>query len=146
MKRIPFKEFKKIYSRVPRLCVEVILKDSRGILLTRRTIEPANGKWHTPGGTVIKGENLRHAVKRVAKEELGLKIDVMNMLGVIEYGSFRNHYSQDISIAFLVKSISKRPPMLDGHADKYGFFADVPANTIKEQKEFLVRELGMKTG
>ena len=144
MRKIPFKEFKRIYSRMPRLCVEVILKDRRGLLLTRRTIDPANGYWHTPGGTVLKGESLAQTVQRVAHDELGRSVKIKKMLGVIEYHSFKNHYSQDISIAFLVENKSAKTFDLDSHADAYGFFKVIPRKTIKEQRDFCCKHLNMR--
>lgn len=144
--KIPFEEFKKIYSRVPRLCVEVILVQDGNILLVRRTILPALGLWHTPGGTVLKGENLIGAVKRVAKEELGIQVGVKNFLGIIEYTSYKNHYSQDISVAFLVEQRGKKKMTLDKNSDSHKFFSVVPSNTIKEQKNFLAQNLKFKTG
>ncbi len=139
VKRIPFKEFKKIYSRVPRLCVEVVLMKGDSLLLIRRTIKPAVGQWHTPGGTVLKGESLKRAVKRVAKEELGINATVGKFIGVIEYESYVNHYSQDISLAFMIKAKERGEFRLDGHADKYGFFAELPRNMIYDQKIFYAK-------
>ncbi len=136
IKKIPFKEFKKIYSTVPRLCVEVVVLKNNELLLIRRTIEPAVGQWHTPGGTVLKGEDLNSAVKRVALEELGLKVRPIKNLGIIEYKSYVNHYSQDISVVFLVEVKKYTKISLDGHADKFGFFLEIPKNTIVDQKNF----------
>ena len=147
VKRIPFPEFKKIYSRVPRLCVEVIIIENSSLLLIKRSIEPAIGKWHTPGGTVLKGEDLEQAVKRVAKEELDLEVDVIELIGAIEYKSYKNHYSQDISLAFMVKSIDKNfinKIQLDGHADEYSFFPKLPNDMIIDQKKFYSNALGIK--
>ncbi len=59
-------EFREIYSKVPRLTVEVIVQSSRGILLTKRASGPCSGLWHIPGGTVRFGEPLVAAVSRVA--------------------------------------------------------------------------------
>ncbi len=138
VKKIPFPEFKSIYTSVPRLCVEVVLYTKKeGVLLIKRTIAPAIGFWHVPGGTVLKGETLQQAVKRVAKEELGVDVIVKEFVGIIEYSSYdKNHYSQDISLAFLVDT-KKRDFKLDGHADQYDFFKKIPLKTIKEQEVFL---------
>jgi colanic acid biosynthesis protein WcaH len=144
VERIPFREFKKIYSRVPRLCVEVVLMRVKSLLLIRRTIAPAIGQWHTPGGTVLKGEDLKQAVQRVAFEELGVSVRVLKFIGVIEYKSYINHYSQDISLAFMVKAKSTKKFDLDGHADKYGFFSELPKNTIHDQKEFYKKQINIK--
>lgn len=145
VKKIPFKEFKKIYSRVPRLCVEVVLMKRRSLLLTKRIIEPAVGQWHTPGGTVLKGETLEQAIKRVTFEELGVNVSISKFLGVIEYTSYVNHYSQDISLAFMVKTKHKKEFNLDDHADKCDFFSVLPKNTIVDQKTFYAKTLGMKS-
>ena len=48
------KLFDEIYSKVPRLCVDIIIKSEDGILLPLRSIEPYEGKWHIPGGQYIK--------------------------------------------------------------------------------------------
>jgi ADP-ribose pyrophosphatase YjhB (NUDIX family) len=141
VKKIPFDEFKKIYSRVPRLCVEVVLMRKSSLLLIRRTIPPAKGFWHTPGGTVLKGESLHQAVKRVANEELGIKVEVLRFIGVIEYKTYINHYSQDISLAFLVKTKSQKEFVLDGHADKYAFFSALPKNIILDQRKFYKKNI-----
>lgn len=50
---LPKPEYDSIYSRVPRLCVEVVISTrAQGVLLTRRDIPPNIGAWHIPGGTV----------------------------------------------------------------------------------------------
>lgn len=144
VQKIPFTEFKKIYSRVPRLCVEVVLMRGKSLLLIRRTIKPAIGQWHTPGGTVLKGEDLEQAVQRVAFEELGVVVKVLKFIGVIEYRSYINHYSQDVSLAFTVRAKNNKKFDLDGHADKYSFFSEIPKNTIHDQKEFYKKNLNMK--
>src|SRR5579884_17532 len=83
---LPKEEFLAIYRRVPRLCVEVvILEPARGVLLKVRDIPPNEGAWHIPGGTVLFGEPLVEAVKRVARDELGLEAEAGPLLGYIEY-------------------------------------------------------------
>ncbi|HKL16750.1 MAG TPA: NUDIX hydrolase [Patescibacteria group bacterium] len=136
VKKMPFKEYKKIYSIVPRLCVEVILLTNKGIALTKRDIPPAIGKWHIPGGTVLKGENLVKAVKRLAQEELEENIEVQKMLGVIEY-NFTNYFDQPVGIAFLVKL--KDNNSLNDKNKKYKLFKDMPQNMIKAQKDFIIK-------
>src|SRR5438309_424541 len=87
---LPKPEYDWIFSRVPRLCVEVVLIDSdRGVLLALRDIPPNVGAWHIPGGTVLFGESLVDAVRRVALDELGLPVTAQELLGYIEYPS---HY------------------------------------------------------
>lgn len=135
-KKLALKEFEYIYSRVPRLCVELIIHTNKGILLTKRNIEPLRGKWHIPGGTVLMNETIEQATKRVAKEELGVKIDVKKMLGVIQY-HIKNYFSRPIGLAFLIKITSPGDIQLDRQASNVRFFKIIPKDTVKEQKLFL---------
>jgi ADP-ribose pyrophosphatase YjhB (NUDIX family) len=141
---MPYAEFKDIYSKVPKLSVEVIVFKEGKILLTRRAITPGIGEWHTPGGTVLKGEKLNQTVKRVAKEELGLSVDIVKFLGIIEYDKFINKYEQGISLAFLVSPKDKGKITLDRQSDKYEYFQELPKNTIRKQRDFCVEVLSMK--
>lgn len=138
VKKLPFSEYKKIYSIVPRLCVEVILKTNQGIALAKRDIPPAMGKWHIPGGTVLKGESLKKAVQRIAQEEMEEKVEIQEMLGVIEY-HFTKYFDQPIGIAFLVK-LKKEKPNQDKNK-KYKLFQKMPQNMIKRQRDFILEKL-----
>ena len=131
-----YKEFKNIYSKVPRLCVEVMLKTKDGVLLTKRNEPPNKGKWHIPGGTMLKGETLEKAVRRVAWEELGIRVEIKKMLGIIEY-NYRDYFSQPIGIAYLVEFESDKEKIRT--EDKGKFFKIISDNTIKVQKEFLLK-------
>lgn len=145
-KRLSFAEFKHIYTRVPRLCVEVIIQNNKKeVLLTERNIEPLKGQWHIPGGTVLKNERLEDAVKRVAKEELGVTIKIGRMIGVIEY-NLKNYFSQPIGIVFLTKIVTQniRNICTDKNSKKFGFFKIIPNNTVKEQKRFLAKHFNLK--
>ena len=139
-KKLPFKEFKSIYSQVPRLCVELIIKNKQGILLTKRNIEPLRGKWHIPGGTILMGENTEQAVKRISWEELGIKVEVKKLLGVVEY-KIDKYFSQPIGLAFLVKAIQPQNIHLDPQASQFKFFKRIPKNAVKEQRLFLNKQL-----
>jgi len=141
-KKIPYDEFKNIFSKVPRLCVDLILKTDKGILLTKRTIGPFRRTWHFPGGGVLFDESQEQALKRIAKEELNLDINIIKMLGVVEYlnevyGDFRRH---SVGIVYLVKITSKSIE-LDNGAEHYSFFKNIPENMPSPQKEFLKKHL-----
>jgi len=137
IKKIPFKEYKKIYSTVPRLCVEVILLIDKKIALTKRDIPPAIGKWHIPGGTVLMGETLKKAVKRIAQEEMEENVEVKKMLGVIDEYHFTKYFDQPIGIVFLVK-LKNKTSVIDKDK-KYKLFKDMPKNMIKAQRDFIIK-------
>jgi ADP-ribose pyrophosphatase YjhB (NUDIX family) len=55
------------------------------ILLTRRAIQPALGKWTFPGGYVDWGETVEAAAVRETYEETGLAVDLGALVGVYSY-------------------------------------------------------------
>jgi ADP-ribose pyrophosphatase YjhB (NUDIX family) len=79
-------EFKLIYDRVPRLCVDVLVPTihERGCVLARRSMEPYIGHWELPGGGVLKGETLEQTAARITKRELGIMHDRFRFVGIIE--------------------------------------------------------------
>ena len=82
---LPKDEFDRIFARVPRLTVEVLMSsDERGVLLALRDVDPCRGMWNLPGGTVRFGERLVDAVRRVAADELGISVRVGPLVGYIE--------------------------------------------------------------
>lgn len=135
------KEFREIYKKVPRLTVEIIIKNSKGIYLTERSIEPCKGLWHLPGGTVRFGEPLVEAVKRIAKRELGVEVIKTKLLGYIEYPShYLNDLDSPVGIAFEVTGYegTMQP---NNEASNSGWFADLPEAMHDEQRDFLTQSL-----
>jgi ADP-ribose pyrophosphatase YjhB (NUDIX family) len=62
------------------------VEDGR-ILLTRRAIHPAHGKWTFPGGYVDWGEPVEAAAVRETYEETGLSVKLDGLVGVYSYPS-----------------------------------------------------------
>lgn len=144
MNKKPFSldEFKYIYSRVPRLCVEVIIKTDEGIVLSKRSIVPWKGKWHIPGGTVLLKETLKDAVKRIAKIELGVDVTVGKFLGFLYYPSEEKErgYGWSIGVAFLC-TIKSGELAGSEQGEEVRVFRELPENLVEEQKEFLANYL-----
>lgn len=139
---LPKPEFDAIFSRVPRLSVEVVITSpDRGVLLMLRDIPPNVGAWHIPGGTVLFGEPVVEAVKRVARDELGLEVAVGDLLGYIEYPSHYNHgLDCPVGLAFASRLVGA-PQAPDGCA----WFSRLPAGLYEEQRDFLARRLGFSS-
>ncbi|MEK7526736.1 MAG: NUDIX domain-containing protein [Patescibacteria group bacterium] len=133
--KIPHSEFISIYSRVPRLCLEVIIKTKEGIVLSKRLIPPYIGYWHTPGGTLLYGEKIQDAIKRIAKEETGMDVKVVKFLGILEYPIFKS-LNHTISLGFLVKPTSGELRGSDQGKD-IQYFKKLPTKTVRPQVEFL---------
>lgn len=70
----------------PKVAVGTIVGDGEGrVLLIRRAIEPGYGRWVFPGGYVDRGEEVRVAAVREAREEAGLEIRLEHLINVYSY-------------------------------------------------------------
>ena len=66
--------------------VAAVIFDGDGVLLQRRD---DNGKWGLPGGGVEPGESVRAAIVREVREETGLEVEPLRLIGV--YSDPANH-------------------------------------------------------
>lgn len=82
---IPDDEWQTIVRRVPIVSVDLLVRYKGGLLLGKRTNEPAKGYWFPPGGRVRKFETRAEAVHRIAAEELGVEVEIVESLGVFEH-------------------------------------------------------------
>lgn len=132
-------EFDSVFSKVPRLTVEIIIKSTDGeVYLTKRAIPPCVGQWHLPGGTVRFGELLIEAVKRVAKRELGIMVEAAQNVGYFEYvGHYKEGLDYPVGIAFEVTRYSGEIAANEESADG-GWFKKVPNNLHADLDEFLL--------
>jgi 8-oxo-dGTP diphosphatase len=130
---LPKDEFDWIFSKVPRLTVEVLITcDERGVLLGLRDVDPCRGTWNLPGGTVRFGERLIEAVRRVAADELGIGVRVGPLLGYIEYPShYENGLDSPVGMVFRAEPLDEAQP----HGQ---WFTALPENMHEEQKEFVL--------
>ena len=67
----------------PKVAAGVIVTVDGGIVLLKRNIEPGLGKWVFPGGYVDAGEPTDVAAIREAFEEVGLVVELDELLGVL---------------------------------------------------------------
>jgi 8-oxo-dGTP diphosphatase len=65
--------------------VAVIVNHAGEVLLTKRNIPPFLGQWVMPGGKIDLGESINRAVQREVFEEVGLEVEVQNLLDVFEH-------------------------------------------------------------
>ncbi len=132
-------EYKNIYSKVPRLTVEVIVRNDSGALyLVRRSIEPCKGQWHLPGGTVRFGETLLAAVRRVALRELSIDVRKATSQGFIEYPShYLRNLDSPVGLAFEVTEYGG-VIAINAEASAGGWFKALPHGMHADQDAFLL--------
>ena len=66
----------------PALTVDAIILHQRKIVLIKRKNPPFKGSYALPGGFVDVGETVEEAVLREAKEETGLDIEIVRLVGI----------------------------------------------------------------
>lgn len=69
----------------PKVAVGTIVPLEGRILLLRRGIEPAYGKWVFPGGFVDRGERVEEAAMRETREESNLDVRILRLLNIYSY-------------------------------------------------------------
>ena len=105
-----------------------IIHDDRLLVVKRRPNDVQKpGMWEIPGGRLEPGENPFEGLKREAKEETGLDIDVIHPLQV-------RHFTRDdgqtiTMLIFLCKALTSNVQLSDEHTE----FEWVPLERAKEK-------------
>lgn len=87
--------------RNPYPTVDVIIELDAGIVLIERANEPKG--WALPGGFVDYGEAPEDAARREAKEETGLDVELLALLGV--YGApDRDPRQHNLSVTYVARA------------------------------------------
>ena len=75
---------KREYPDQPLVGVGGVTISKGSVLLIRRAQEPLRGEWSIPGGMLHLGEALKDGVRRELKEETGLRVEPVSVLGVFD--------------------------------------------------------------
>ena len=112
--QIPKQKYKEILEVLPIACIDLVIVNNGKILLAKRTNNPAKGQWFLPGGRILKGEKLKDAAIRKAKEEIGISVKIIKPLifdeTIFEESSMKEVKSgaHTINVSFLVEAENKK--------------------------------------
>lgn len=129
----------------PRAVTGTFIVDNGKVLLIRFNDKKGSwsGKWTVPGGKVEFGERIVDAVKREAKEETGLDVEVLKLIDVDEaiVGSER-HY---IFLNYLCKVIDGQMKA-SSDASGIGWFTKDELDKIELNSPVTIRRTLSKIG
>lgn len=95
-----------VFYQNPKPTVGVFIVEGSKVLLAKRGIKPYKGWWDSVGGFMEEGESPQETAAREAKEETGLDIELMQILGVTN-DKYLDQYL--VSTAFLAKIANGAP-------------------------------------
>ena len=102
--------------QTPALATDCVVFDPLSrLLLIRRANEPCQGKHALPGGFVKIGETVMSACRREVKEETGIDVAELTLLGV--YSNIdRDPRGHIVSVAFLTELPNETRPRVGSDA------------------------------
>lgn len=144
--RIPEDLFAAFLERLPQVSVELFLETNRGVLLLRRTNEPAAGEWFWPGTRLFKGETIEAAAERLAREELGVAVDLESQLGTYAHfwdtGAFEGvGTTHTVNVVYRATTGSPEDIVLDDQHDDLRFVEE-PDESLHEYVNEYLRDAG----
>lgn len=91
-----------------------IFNDEGKLFITKRGKKAKNerGKWEIPGGGVEFGETFKEAIVREIKEEVGVEIEVIELLGICDHiiPLEKQHW---VSPTYICKIVKGKPKILE---------------------------------
>jgi len=132
--------YKKVLAVVPILTVDIVIVHRGKFLLLKRAIAPAKGQWWTPGGRVLKGEKLEDAVRRKAKEEAGVSVKIIKLLGAD--GVFWKKGAQGVSshtpsVVYLARPSGRANVKMNFNNNEARWFMRIPRGLHPFVRKFL---------
>ena len=124
--KLQIKEEKSRYVPVtPLLTVDALILYDGKIVLIRRLNPPFENDFALPGGFVEVGETVEAATVREAKEETGLDISLMKVLGVYSDPA-RDPRGHTVTICYLAKGFGKLKAGSDAKDIRLFGFEEIP--------------------
>jgi len=111
---------KYLFMKIPYLLpVSSVSIKKKEVLLIKRAIEPAKGKWALPSGFIELHEPPEKAALRELYEETGVRGKIIDLIGI--YSRSGSFYKSLISAFYLAKVIRGKP-RITVETEDVGFF------------------------
>ncbi len=118
------------------LSVKAVLLDEEGRCLVLRRSPGSRhnpGKWDFPGGKMVPGESLEHALVREVQEETGLRVSAGQLLGATEADR-----QGDRVVYLIIKGRARRKPLrLSAEHDGYRWVRLIELPQLDLAQQFL---------
>lgn len=110
----------------PKPAVSIIIYKENKVLMLQRARDPFKNYWVLPGGYVKSEETSKEAIVREAKEETGLEIKSLEILG--DYGGYYDPRGFHLDIIYT--SRSQGEVQISSEDKKWAYFAlgELPQN------------------
>jgi 8-oxo-dGTP diphosphatase len=124
----------------PMPCSAAFVVNAEGdILLVKRGVEPAKGKWSLPSGFIEIDETPEEACLRELKEETGLEGSILGLIGVYSQSSPR--YKNVVIIGYHVDASGSLRPGSDSEDAKYFSSASLPEVAFSSHRKIIKQGL-----
>jgi 8-oxo-dGTP diphosphatase len=123
----------------PALTTDAVVFDTAGrVLLIRRKNPPFEGQYALPGGFVDIGETVEAACRRELKEETGIEVGALTLVGVYS-DPRRDPRGHTCSVAFLARVAGGEPEAGDDAAAAE-WVADWQSRTLAFDHALILRD------
>ena len=121
------------FAVIPTFDIIINIKDL-GVIIVKRKIAPYKNFWALPGLRMMKNEIIENTLKRIGKEELGIKIDPTIKHFIGQYvGRFKTENNrQDLSTCYAINCELLRLNINSAHFSGHRFIESknqIPNNT-----------------
>ena len=126
--------FKIVVDSTPIISIDILVKKDNKILLGKRVNQPAKDYFFSIGGRVRKNEAINQAMKRIANNELSIRLkSIPKFIGVFEHfynlSIYKNVSTHYINLAY------------EYEINDFYDFKDFPKEQHNEYKWFTLNEL-----
>jgi 8-oxo-dGTP diphosphatase len=119
--------------RTPLLAADAVILYAGGLVLIRRDNPPFEGCYALPGGFVEVGESVEEAAKREAKEETGLEIELLGLVGIYSDPG-RDPRGHVVSVAYLAEGRGEMRAGSDARSAAVFSLDDLPSLAFDHEK------------